>query len=77
MSRTLVISDQLFERLDRAARTEGLGSVEDLLARMSEPSTGDDRRDAVERIRALRMRLQRKYGEMPDSTDLIRADRDR
>ena len=77
MSHTLVIPDQLFERLDRAARSEGLSRVEDLLMKMSDSISGDDRDDAVAQIRSLRQRLQAKYGEMPDSTDLIREDRDR
>ena len=35
----------------------------------------DQRLDAVTRIDGLRERLFAKYGEMPDSTDLIREDR--
>lgn len=37
----------------------------------------DQRRQAVERIDSVRARLLATYGEMPDSTDLIREDRER
>ncbi len=75
--RTLIIEDQLFERLDRTARTEGLDGVEQLVVKISKPEPDDDRRKAVGRIRNLRKRLQTRYGEMPDSTELIREDRAR
>ena len=77
MSRTLIIEDQLFERLDRTARSEGLSSVEQLLTKISDLSARVERNEAVEQIRTLRKRLQTRYGEMPDSTELLREDRAR
>jgi hypothetical protein len=72
-----MIEDLLFERLARKARSQGLTTVEQLLARISEPPSGGDRHTAVEQIRDLRTRLRTQYGEMPDSTELIRQDRAR
>jgi hypothetical protein len=43
----------------------------------SKSTTGDERHETVAQIRALRQRLWSRYGEMPDSADLIREDRDR
>jgi RimJ/RimL family protein N-acetyltransferase len=42
-----------------------------------QPPSGDDRHAAVEQIRDLRTHLRTRYGEMPDSTELIREDRAR
>ena len=77
MSRTLTIPDQLFERLDRVARGEGLASVEDWLARIVRAAGGDERSRAVSRIRNLRGRLEKKHGRLADSTSSIREDRAR
>ena len=77
MSRTVVIPDQLHERLSRIALSDGLGNVEELLMKMSDSSSDEDRHQAVEEIRGCRRRLQARYGEMPDSTDLVREDRSR
>ena len=77
MSRTVVIPDQLHERLSRVAHSEGLDSVEELLMKMSDSPSDQDRHQAVEEIRSFRQRLQTRYGEKPDSTDLVREDRSR
>jgi hypothetical protein len=77
MSRTLVIPDQLYDNLDAAARTEGLGSVEELLTKLASVLPRGSRRRAGERISNLRERLQQKYGQLSDSTPLIREDRER
>jgi hypothetical protein len=78
MSRTLTIPDALYARLEAAARARGLSSVEQLLEQW--PFSNDElqpRQDVVRQIDALRERLFAKYGEMPDSVDLIRDDRTR
>ena len=78
MSKTLSISDDLYERLEYVARQKGLKDIEQLLE--SWQSVEDNlhlRRTAVDKIDALRNRLFHKYGQMPDSVDLIRQDRAR
>jgi len=78
MSKTLVISDELYERLEREAQHRGLETVQQLLESWH-PSEEEllMRKRKVDRINMLRHRLHQKYGEMPDSVDLIREDRDR
>lgn len=78
MSKILTISDDLYTRLETAARQRGLSRVEDLLeAWQATEDEGRQRAQAVERIDALRARLFATYGEMPDSVELIREDRAR
>ena len=78
MSRTLTISDDLYQRLQAEAGARGLSSVEQLLEeRTSNGSDLAQRGDAVKEIDLLRNRLFARYGEMPDSTDLISEDRAR
>jgi hypothetical protein len=81
MGQTLTLPDELYARLDTAARRRGV-SIEELLRAWQ---AADDvteaelsrRRAAVARLDALRTELATRYGEMPDSTDLVRADRAR
>lgn len=78
MSQSLTISDELYARLQAAARQRGLSSVQELLESWNpdgEPLS--ERSRAVDRIDALRQRLLAIYGEMPDSTALVREDRAR
>jgi predicted CopG family antitoxin len=79
MSRTLTISDDLYARLEAEARARGLNSVESLLEELKK--TAEDglkqRKNAVRRIDDLRESLFAKYGEMPDSVELLREDRAR
>jgi t-SNARE complex subunit (syntaxin) len=82
MSQILTISDTLYTRLEAAARVRGLSSIEELidqLIEMWQARTDELRRrqEVVRRIDALRERLFATYGEMPDSVELIRADRER
>ena len=77
MGHTLTISDELYERLKAEAGTRGQ-TVEQLLEQQA--NNGADlqqRSEAVRLIDQLRHRLFTKYGEMPDSTQLIRDDRAR
>jgi predicted CopG family antitoxin len=77
MSRTLTISDDLYARLEKEARMRGL-SVERLIEEWEQNEAHLlQRRDAVREISALRARLFSKYGEMSDSTELVREDRAR
>ena len=84
MSQTLTIPDDLYARLEESARRRGM-TIEEMLSAW--PIGGQDsgiedaelrrRREAVARIDATRAALAARYGEMPDSTDLIREDRAR
>ena len=78
MSKTLVVSDDLYDRLEHAARQRGLMSVEQLIEtwQASEEELRN-RRKTVEKIDALRSRLLHAYGQMPDSVDLLHQDRAR
>lgn len=78
MSRTLTISDELYSRLEAEARARGLNSVERLLEERKETKADlDQREEVVRRIIQLREGLFAKYGEMPDSAELVREDRAR
>jgi hypothetical protein len=78
MQRDLRISEALYEGLESAVRRHGLESIEQLLQMWQKQDVERLAREAVVRnIDALRSELQRKYGEMPDSTGLVREDRSR
>jgi len=78
MSKVLTVSDELYARLEMAARQRGLRKVEELLESWQADEDEQSRRArAVERIDALRTQLFATYGEMPDSVELSRQDRDR
>jgi ribosomal 50S subunit-associated protein YjgA (DUF615 family) len=82
MSQTLIISDTLYTQLQTTARARGLDSIEELLRQLVEmwqSRVGELRRrqEVVHRIDALRERLFAEYGEMTDSVEWIRADRER
>lgn len=86
MSRTITVSDEIYERLETEARARGLKSIEQFLEQLPmrrlehEPLTEEElrrRREAVDRITTLQERLSKTYEMMPDSVDLIREDRER
>lgn len=78
MSRTITISDELYARLEAQARARGLDNIERLLEERAEGESDlNERQRVVKRIDDLRERLFIKYGEMPDSVELLRADRNR
>ena len=82
MSRTLRISDELYARLKAAANAKGLAGVKQLIAELADVARVEvdelqRRQEAVGRIDALRERLFAIYGQMADSVDLVRADRER
>ncbi|HEV3470641.1 MAG TPA: ribbon-helix-helix protein, CopG family [Pyrinomonadaceae bacterium] len=77
MSRTLTISDELYDRLEKEARMRGV-SIERLIEEWERSGAALLQRTGIVReIDDLRERLFSKYGEMPDSTDLVREDRTR
>jgi len=78
MNHTISLSDPLYAWLQEEARKRGLNSIEELL----ESWKADDReqrqrRELVGRIKAFQQELRAKYGELPDSAELIREDRER
>jgi len=78
VSRSLEIPDALYEQLELAAHHRGLSNIEQLLTGLMAPEEETARRrQAVQRIDQLRARLTATYGEMPDSVEMIRADRER
>jgi len=78
MSQTLTISDALYHRLENASRQRGLSNIEQLLELWQAREVDlNQRRQAVQHIDSVRARLLAAYGELPDSTALIRADRER
>jgi hypothetical protein len=77
MSRTLTISDELYTRLEKEAQMRGL-SIERLIEEWERSEANLLRRqETVREIDGLREQLFSKYGEMPDSTDLVSKDRAR
>jgi hypothetical protein len=78
MSRTLTVSDELYERLEAEARKRGVKTVEELLDLLQSLETDTAlRKNVVRQIDFLRDRLFARYGEMPDSVELLREDRAR
>jgi hypothetical protein len=77
MSHTLKISDELYSRLESIARLRGLNSIEQLIEEWEKKESELLSRQAVvHEINNLRERLFIKYGEMPDSVELLREDRE-
>ncbi len=78
MSRTITISDELYARLEAEARACGMNSVERLLEEREQHKPDyAQRKSVVKRINDSRAHLFAKYGEMPDSVELLRTDRNR
>ena len=75
MNHTLTVSEETFAHLQRETKARGFETVEQLLEECH--GGANRRREVVQRIDALREYLKDKYGTMPDSTELIREDRDR
>ncbi len=74
---TLTISDNLYQRLMAEAQLRGI-SVEQLIEEWERRESEIRRRhDVICEIRERRERMRAQYGEMPDSTELIREDRER
>jgi hypothetical protein len=82
MVQTLTVSERLYQQLEITARNGGFDSLEELIQKLIEVWQAhieelNCRQETVRRIDALRERLSRTYGEMEDSVELIRADRER
>jgi hypothetical protein len=78
MPRSITLSDDLYERLEKEARRREQASVEQLLQVWeAEEREREERRRVGREINAFREYLREKCGEMPDSVPLIREDRER
>ncbi len=83
MSVTLTVSDKTFQKLQISAKQQGKKNVEELLEEWQDEKAIDfekelaRRKELGERMRQLRERIFREHGTMPDSTELIREDRER
>ena len=83
MSVTLTISDETFQRLQATAKSKGKSNIEQLLEEWSDEKDHGFEQELTrrkmlgERMRELRERIFREHGIMPDSTVLIREDRER
>lgn len=82
MYQTLTVSDTLYQQLQKTARSGGFDDIEEFIRKLIEvwQAYAEElrrRQETVRRIDALRERLLTEYGEMQDSVELIRADRER
>lgn len=78
MSQTVAVSDALYARLTQTAHQHGFQTIEQLIeAWQAHDDERAQRRAVVQRIDAVRERMAAIYGMQPDSTDLIREDRER
>ena len=82
MHQSITLSDMLYQKLQTTAHNDGFESLEEFLQKLIEVWQAQRkelaRRQAqVRRIDEMRARLLESYGEMQDSTELIRADRER
>jgi len=82
MYQTLTVSEKLYRQLETTARNGGFDDLEEFIQKLIEVWQAHieelrRRQETVRRIDMLRERLWRTYGEMDDSVELIRADRER
>jgi len=82
MYQTLTVSERLYQQLETTARDGGFDNLEEFIQKLIEVWQAHIeelrlRQETVRRIDALRERLFRTCGEMEDSVELIRADRER
>ena len=77
MSKEIKISDNLFNRLEEITKLRGYNNIEDLIE-VWERNESEllHRQETVNEINKIREQILLKYGEMSDSTNLIREDRD-
>ena len=78
MDRTVTIPDALYAKLEASASQRGFVNIQQLLEEwLALEDKRQKRHETIKQIDALREKLYAKYGEMPDSTELIREDRRR
>jgi len=76
MSVTLTVSEKTYQKLEDVARRKGFEDVEKFLDEWEDIELAN-RREVVDRIIKFQKKMGEKYGVMPDSTELLREDRER
>jgi hypothetical protein len=81
MNQMLAISEDLYSRLQTGAQLRGL-SIEQLIEQVVDEWERKDselrrRAQVVDEINEIYEEMRAKYGQMPDSVELIREDRER
>ena len=85
MSKTITISDEKYQNIEALARLRGFQSVEQFIEEDEQLDLQlhqrrqelEQRREVGRKLRELSDRIYQKIGLMPDSTPLIREDRER
>ena len=85
MSKIITISDEKYQTIEALARAYGFPNVEQFIEEYEQfdeqlrerQQELERRRETGRRMRALRAEIFQKHGLMPDSTLLLREDRER
>lgn len=83
MSVSITVSEETYNKLKASAQVRGKENVEQLLEDWEDEQAIewqkelDRRKEVGNKIKAFREKMYEKYGVMPDSTELIREDRQR
>jgi quinol monooxygenase YgiN len=83
MSVSITVSEETYNKLKASAQVRGKENVEQLLEDWEDEQAVewqkelDRRKEVGDKIKAFRKKMHEKYGVMPDSTELIREDRQR
>lgn len=77
MSRTLNVSDNIYNWLAEEAASRGLDSLEGVLEQIQHEERVRRREEVARRIDEHREQLYARYGIMGDSVELVREDRER
>ena len=78
MNHTLTISETLYLKLQQVTQWYNLTNIEQLIeVWLAAEEEKRQRQETVRQIDALRQTLFQRYGQMPDSTVLLQADRSR
>ncbi len=71
------IQEELFDWLRTEAKRRNLEDIESVIQELQRDEERRRRHEVGKRIDKLREEIYAKYGEMPDSVELIREDRQR
>ena len=76
MSVTLTVSEKTYQKLENVARRKGFKDVGKFLDEWEDLELAN-RHEVVDRIVEFQIKMGEKYGVMPDSSKLVREDRER
>ncbi|GAB4499206.1 MAG: hypothetical protein OHK0052_13850 [Anaerolineales bacterium] len=81
MKQAVLISEKLYNQLTEIAEQQNINDIEHLIENwlyewQSRANKSNARMRVVQQALQMQQQLQTKYGQMPDSTHLIRADRE-